>query len=188
MAKQTKNIITREEIKSKLVSENGRDLIFHSILGIAIFLLFLPINFFILNAIWNMNNGVWIKILFTLLDFVALNVPFILDVIAVVYLLTEKKKIKQDEFEITVLSLIYKEDTVARRFNFKRLVKRGPITKSSGTAQRLSKRLHFANFDAEDVSDTIYDLASNGDDFYIVYFKGENYVEQIYPAKMYELK
>lgn len=181
MAKETKNVITKEEIKSELLALNRGDLIFHSVLGIVLLLLFLPFNIAIISATWSDSYSVWIKLLSTLLTIIALDALFILDMVVFINVLVEKKKIKKDEFDITVRSLIYKDDTVYRRFKLRRVLK-GKISRVP------SKNLHFAGFDAEFVDGTTYNLASNGDDFYIVHFKDKNDVELLYPAKIYELK
>ena len=181
MAKQTKNIITRDEIKNTLLTENGKDLRFHLIIGILLFLFFLPLNIWLLIMTWSLNNSIFIRLLLALLDIVVLDAFFIVDMIVLVNLIIKRKKIERDEFDISIRSLIYKDDTTYRPFKIQRLLK-------FSTTSRISKNLHFSDFDAEEVGGTTYDLADNGDDFYIVHFKGEKEVELIYPAKMYDFK
>lgn len=181
MAKETKNVITKEKIKSELLALNRGDLIFHSVLGIVLLLLFLPFNIVIISATWSDSYSVWIKLLSTLLTIIALDTFFVLDMVVLINLLIEKNKIMRDEFEIIMLSLIYKDDTVYRPFKLRRVLK-GQFSRTP------SKNMHFAGFDAESVDGTTYNLASNGDDFYIVHFNDKNDVELLYPAKMYELK
>lgn len=185
MAKQTKNIITRDEIKNTLLTENGKKLRFHLIIGILLFLFFLPLNIWLLIMTWSLNNSIFIRLLLALLDIVVLDALFIVDMIVLVNVIIKRKKIERDEFDISIRSLIYKDDTVYRPFKIQRLLK---FSITNSITSKISKNLHFSDFDAEEVSGTTYDLASNGDDFYIVHFKGEKEVELIYPAKMYDFK
>lgn len=181
MGKQTKNVITRASIKEDLISLNTANLRFYSIILAAALLLFLPIDFALIGGVWTTSN---IMLLFKLLfSFVLLfaNAPIWIIVIFLIFDLIDRRKIKHDEFYVVTRSLICKKETIDNRFKIRYFIDRRIPSK-------LVKKLCFTDFEAYDVISAVFDLASNGDEFYLVHLKNKKIVELVYDVKIYEYR
>jgi len=82
--------------------------------------------------------------------------------------LTERKLIQNRDFDITVCEVQYKDERVVNRHT--------------------EKFLHFVGFKEISVENVNYDLSSQGDEFYIIHYKGYAEIKLIYSLKMYVLK
>lgn len=167
MAKPTKNILTRDYIANELRKKNARDckglLPPLYILSGALYLFLL---FCFLFA--------YLSVLETLLIPLAFAAPFL--TVAIIYSVKfskERKRILCGEFEIVTRPLQYKEERAVhgyRRYDYMEV-------------------LVFRDFKAFPVEEhTAYELATNGDEYYIVYYKNSKHIRLAYSTKMYEYK
>ena len=172
MEKQTKNIITREEIEKKLRFDNRASLKV-STLGFLATALggVLWVVFFIPSFFEAPNFGFCVLFfLFAIVGTVpawALLPNFVKD-------LKEYRHLKNGDVEIVTRSLLYEtEETCYTRKT------RMEYTKH---------KFHFEGFDEFWASPEIYQNFTWGDEFYIVYYKGSKKIEKVFPLKMYEYK
>lgn len=172
MGKQIKNIITRKTIEEYLISENIKNrkhsaLIFCLVafaLGIvcAVLLSFA----FVADSIL----GTCILVVFALIATVpawVLLPPFIKD-------LKEYQHLKNGDMEIVTLPLLYEtEETCYTR---------------KTRIEYTQHKFHFEGFDAFLASPEQSKRFTRGDEFYIVYYKGNKKVRLMYSFAFYEYK
>ena len=72
------------------------------------------------------------------------------------------------DFVIAVCEMSYKEKKTVRRHT--------------------ENVLHFVGFEGASVASTTFDLASQGDEFYVVHYKGLTGIELLYSLNLYELQ
>lgn len=174
MEKQTKNIITREEIEKKLCDDNRASLKV-STLGFLATALggVLWVVFFIPSFFEAPNFGFCVLFfLFAIVGTVpawALLPNFVKD-------LKEYRHLKNGDVEIVTRSLLYKSQKEVRIYCNKR------------TRWQTRGLFHFEGFDEFWASPEMYQNFTWGDEFYIVYYKGSKKIEKVFPLKMYEYK
>ena len=167
MARQTKNIITRETVADELARKNSLTL--RIIIIPSAFLLFLCV-LIMLGIYGSLSGGGYSlagKIMIILLSF-ALTAPIIFLVLVICSILGERKMLYRGEFELEVSKLIEKKEKLVRR--------------------HLDECLVFKGYKDFSVGHTIYQLAAAGDEYYLVHYRGKKSVQLVYPASMYEYK
>ena len=172
MEKQTKNIITREEIEKKLRSDNRASLkvstlafLATALVGVLWGVFFIP---FFLEAP-NFGLGV-LFFLFVIVGTVpawALLPNFVKD-------LKEYRHLKNGYVEIVTRPLLYEtEETCYTR---------------KTRIEYTQHRFHFEGFDAFLASPEQSKAFTRGDEFYIVHFKGSKKVQMVFSLKIYQYK
>ena len=164
MEKQTKNIITRETVKAKLIELNMRH-VGDSITAVCFTVIL------IILAMWLSFSGL-IKG-FLVLKLIALILltsilPF-LTVPDLIRSLRQRKQIKTDDFLISEKAIIEKTQCFPNRH------------------RKYDDFLSFEGFKDCPVPKTLFDLAERGDTCYIVYFNSCNIISLVYLTKTYKL-
>lgn len=168
MEKQTKNIITREWVEKELRFFNTAR-IKSTLVAVGIpSLLFLPFAFAVVRYFFTTYDKLWFEILMAVIFGGLLTLPTWICLSVILKCLSEKKMIDRGEFDVVKLELQYKSERRVRR--------------------SYEELLHFGGFKAESVGHTTYQLASAGDEFYIVHYSGNDEIVLLYSAKMYEYK
>ncbi len=165
MKKQTKNIITRQYIQNELRKQikDGTYAVL-AMWGIVIlFILF--ISFIMLLDTPSLRESLLMVFVFVPL--------IILCLIPSLTFLIERKKILAGKFEIAKIPLSYKEERAVSH-GYRRI--------------HLEEVLVFRDFKPFPVGHTAYELAANGDEYYIVYYKDKKHIRLVYPTKAYEYK
>ena len=162
MEKQTKNIISRKWIEKELQFYNTASLK-HTAVGFAAVILVFGV--FILFALVFSHEMAIVSCLFGCIPMVAI-------LVLLIRLLKERKQLKNEEFEIVIRHLLYKEEKLVR----------------SGRSHRMQEMFHFEGFNEVWANHTEYQLASMDDEFYIVYYKGTKKAQMVFPLKLYEYK
>lgn len=166
MENQTKNIITREFIQKELRFSNKADTSATVVLGFVLSLVFVPLTVCVvhimINYIASKALGSFLAVLFG----VPMSAPVIILFISLLGCLAERRRLSNGDFEILVLPLEYKREVFVHRH-----------TENS---------LFFKDFKRISVDSTEYELASQGDKYYIVRYNNKNIIELLYPLKMYE--
>ena len=172
MEKQTKNIITREEIEKKLCDDNRASLKVSTLGFLATALGGVLWGVFFIPSFFEAPNFGFCVLffLFAIVGTVpawALLPNFVKD-------LKEYRHLKNGDVEIVTRPLLYEtEETCYTRKT------RMEYTKH---------KFHFEGFDEFWASPEMYQNFTWGDEFYIVYYKGSKKVEKVFPLKMYEYK
>lgn len=170
MAKETKNVITREWIEKELRFYNTADIRSCTLLFVVFSLIFIPIGLLAVNGVASEFKPVLIKIVLWVVLTPLVSAPSWISLLSLYKCFKERALIQKGDFEIVVKELSHKSE---------KLVYRNRRT-------RMEEVLHFADFKPISVGHTRYQLSSRGDEFYIVHYKGSNRIKFFYPLKMYE--
>ena len=168
MEKQTKNIITKDSIKSELTFYNKADIKSSIVSGIGMLPLFGGMTAFAVIAIWNYVDHTAVKTLLAFMLGILFASPIIIKLYQLDGALAEKKKIEQEGFEIAIRDVRYKCKI--------------------GFGRSECNLICFDDFGEVAVDNTNYELASEGDRFYIVHYKGQYSMRLMYSCKTHELK
>ena len=168
MEKQTVNVITREFIKKELRFYNTADIRSTLVLCGAISLLLVPLTIGVVCEILELFKPEWLKILLSVLVGGLVGAPIWLILLSLRTRLRERKLLQNGDFDIVVCEVQYKDEKLVHRHT--------------------EKILHFVGFNEISVGNTTYDLASQGDEFYIVHYKGFKDIKLFYSLKMYVFK
>ena len=168
MQKQTKNVITREFIEKELRFYNTADIRSTLVLCGALSLIFVPFTVGIVYGFFTLLKTTWLKILFSVLLGALTSAPVWLNLLSLIINLKKRKLLRNGDFDIAVCEVQYKDEKLVQRHT--------------------EKFLHFVGFKEKSVGNVDYDLSSQGDEFYIIYYKGLTDIEFIYSLKMYEFR
>lgn len=170
MSHQTKNIITRESIEKELREDNRLCVRSSVILCVVMAVIFVPLTIGFVMSVSNICQRLIQNILVEILACVLVGAiglaPVYINLWGLRGDLIRQKLLKQGDFDIVVESVLYKSTKIVRRHE--------------------EEFLHFKAFGAVNASHTHFQLASTGDDFYIIYYRQIKKVAVIYPCKMYE--
>ena len=168
MEKQSKNVITREFIEKELRFYNTADIRSAFLLCAGLALLFVPLTIGIVYGFFVLFKTVWLKILLSVLVGALTSAPVWINLLSLKPSLKERKLLQNGDFDIAVCEVLYKDKKTVHRHteNF----------------------LHFVGFKEISVEKVNFDLASQGDEFYIVYYKGLTDIKLVYSLKMYVFK
>ena len=168
MEKQTKNVITREIIEKELRFSNTAYIRSTLVLCAGLSLLFVPLTVLAVCVVCGAFTAVLLEIIISVLLGAVLSAPVWINLLCLIPKLKERKLLQNGEFDITVCEVSYKEKKTVRRHT--------------------ENVLHFVGFDGASVASTTFDLASQGDEFYVVHYKGLTGIELLYPLNLYELQ
>ena len=167
MARQTKNIITRELIKKELrflATAQIRSFLFLSV-GLSPFCILFAL--FFLFASRTIEN-----LLFTLFTCIILSSPIWVSLWLAISALLERKAIDRGEFDVVTKPLYCKSEDLIYRHRH----------------MHLEENLNFGGFEKISVNHTEFELASPGDDYYIVHYRNKNTIKLLYSSKRYEYR
>ncbi len=168
MEKQTKNEITREFIEKELRFYNTADIRSTLVLCGGLSLLFVPLTIGAVCGFFALLENVYLKILLSVLVGGLTSAPIWINLLSLKTSLTERKLLQNGDFDIAVCEVQYKDEKLVHRHT--------------------EKFLHFVGFKKVSVENVNYDFVSQGDEFYIVHYKGRTEIKFIYSLKMYVLK
>ena len=168
MEKQTKNTITREFIEKELRFHNTADIRSALMLCGALSLFFIPFTVGIIYGFFTLLKALWLKVLLSVFVGALTSAPVWLNLLSLRTSLKERKLLQNGAFDITICEVQYKDEKPVQRHT--------------------EKFLHFVGFKEKSVGNVNYDLTSQGDEFYIIHYKGLTDIELLYSLKMYEFK
>ena len=168
MEKQTRNVITRKSVEKELRFYNTADIKSSLVLGGGLSLVFLPLTVGIVYGICSSYQNILIEVALSVLCGSITSSPVWISLLGVCRALFEKKRLLRGDFDIVACDVSYKSEKMVKR--------------------HMEEYLHFGNFNAISVGHTVYQLASAGDTFYIVHYKGKKDIKLFYSAKMYEFQ
>ena len=174
MEKQTKNIITYEEIVKKLCSDNTASLRHTAFVFFVVLLVCGAMSAIFIAAIFEAPNG-WFGLIPAFIA-AAITVPIWVMLAGFVKDLQEYRHLKRGDVGIVTRSLLYKSQKEVRIYCNKR------------TRWQTRSLFHFEGFDEFWASPEMYQNFTWGDEFYIVYYKGSKAARMVFPLKMYEYK
>jgi hypothetical protein len=166
--KQTKNIITREGLEKELRFYNKANLRSTVMLCIFLSLILVPVMIAAVYAIPGLFRTIWAKILVSVFLVALMGVPLWINFRSLIVCLRERKSLKLCSLDIITAEVAYKGERLVHR--------------------HMEKYLHFKDFGDAVVGGTTFDLATQGDEFYLVCYKGHTSIQLLYPLKMYEFK
>ena len=168
MEKQTKNVITRESIEKELRFYNTADIRSTLVLCGALSPLFVLFTVLVVYGFVTLLKTIWLKIILSVFLGVLTSSPIWLNLLALGIRLKERKLLRNGDFNIAVCEVQYKDERFVNRHT--------------------EKYLHFDGFENVSVENVNYDLVSQGDEFYIVHYKGHATIKLLYSLKMYEFR
>ena len=168
MEKQTKNVITREFIEKELRFYNTAYIRSTLVLCAGLSLLFVPLTVLAVCGVCVAFTAVLLEIIISVLLGSVLSAPVWINLLCLIPKLKERKLLQNGDFVIAVCEMSYKEKKTVRRHT--------------------ENVLHFVGFDGASVASTTFDLASQGDEFYVVHYKGLTGIELLYSLNLYELQ
>ena len=168
MKKQTKNIITREWIEKELRFYNTADIKSRLVLCGVFTVILLPITIALIYGILLSLDNVLVKIVLSIFIGGIVSSPIWLFFLLTREALCERKMLARGDFDIVTRDVSYKSEEIVHR--------------------HIEEFLHFCEFDKISVGHTTFQLASVGDEFYIVHYKGKKDIKLFYSAKMYDLQ
>ncbi len=168
MEKQMKNVIAREFIEKELRFYNTADI--RSTLGLCggLSLLFVPLTIGVVYGFFALLENIWLKILLSVLVGALISAPIWVNLLSLKTSLAERKLLQNGDFDIEVCKVQYKDEKPVQRHT--------------------EKFLHFDGFKEVSVGNVNYDLVSQGDEFYIVHYKGNTTIKLLYSLKMYDYR
>ena len=95
-----------------------------------------------------------------------ISAPVWINLLSLRHILAERKMLLRGEFDITIQTVSYKSEKIVHR--------------------HIEKFLHFTGYQNISVANTTFDLASQGDKFYIVHYQTQNIIKLLYPQKTHE--
>lgn len=168
MEKQTKNVITRDFIEKELRFYNTADIRSTLVLCGGLSLFFVPLTIGAVYGFFALLENVYLKILLSVLVGGLTSAPIWINLLSLKTSLTERKLLRNGDFEIAVCEVQYKDEKLVHRHT--------------------EKFLHFVGFKEISVGNADYDLSSQGGEFYIVHYKGCADIKLLFSLKMYEFK
>lgn len=168
MEKQTKNVITREFIEKELRFYNTAHIRSTLVLCAGLSLLFVPLTVLAVCVVCGAFTAVLLEIIISVLLGAVLSAPVWINLLCLIPKLKERKLLQNGDFVIAVCEMSYKEKKTVRRHT--------------------ENVLHFVGFEGASVASTTFDLASQGDEFYVVHYKGLTGIELLYSLNLYELQ
>ena len=163
-----KNTITREWIEKELRFYNGADIKSSLVLCGVITLLLLPITIGLTYGIFILVKNLLIKIVSALIFLAIMCLPIGINAAMLCTALAERKLLLRGEFDVVIRDVLYKSEKLVNRHT--------------------EQMLHFQGFDEISVGSTTFQLAAEGDLFYIVHYKTKKKIRLLYSAKIYEYK
>ena len=164
--KQTKNIITREWVEKELRFYNTADIKAMLVLCGALSLVLIPFTVGFVYAICVFVPNVALKIILSVLIGALSTAPVWINLLGLRGALSERKLLRRGEFDIAVRTVTRKSEKPVYR--------------------HVEEFLHFDDFEEISFGHTKFQLASHGDEFYIVHYKTRKTIKLLYSAKMYE--
>ena len=168
MQKQTKNIITREWVEKELRFYNTADIRSCLVVCSSVALVFIPLTVLCVYGTSLFFKNIFVKILSCILIGVLISCPVWLNLLSLRGFLAEKKRLANGDFEIVTREVLYKSEKLVHR--------------------HIEEFLHFKDFKEISVGHTDFQLASAGDLFYLIHYKGEKSISLFYSCKMYEYR
>ena len=168
MEKQTKNVITREFIEKELCFYNSADVRSAFTLCVGLSLLFVPLTVVIVYGLCHLLQSVFWKIVLSILIGILTSAPVWVNILSLAKRLKERKLLRNGDFVISVCRVQYKDEKAVQ--------------------QHTEKFLHFVGFKEISVGNVIFDLTANGDEFYVIHYKGNTTIKLLYSLKTHELK
>ena len=168
MEKQTKNIITREWVEKELRFYNTADIRSRLVLCSVFTVILLPITIALIWGVVESFDHVLVEIFLSIFMGCITSSPILHFSLLIREALCEKKMLDRGEFDIVTRDVSYKSEEMVHR--------------------HIEEFLYFCEFDKISVGHTTFQLASVGDEFYIVHYKGKKDIKLFYSAKMYELQ
>ena len=166
--KQTKNTITREWVEKELWFYNNADIKSSLVSGGLISLLFLPITVLLIYGICKTIDHIFFKIIIVLIVGFFVSLPITIKLFVLMSAIGERRLLKRGEFDIVTRDVRYKCDRLVGRVIYEYLC--------------------FDDFGEVAVDKTVYNLASQGDMFYIVHYKNRKSSKLLYSSKTHEYK
>lgn len=166
MSRQTRNIITRESVRSKLQLENAAELRVHLLGTLICVLVFIPITLIAVRLFLLVSSRSSLTPVVIGLFWIVFTSPVWIRLILVKNLFAEKQMLRKDEFAITVRTLSYKQEELVWRHT--------------------EPFFYFTDFKSVSVPRATYQLGSSGDEFYLVHYRRKNKIKLLYSLKLYE--
>jgi hypothetical protein len=166
MEKQTKNIITRKWVEKELRFYNTANIRSALVFCGTFSLLSVPLTILIVYAACTVFENIVLKIALSIFMGAFTSAPTWIYLLLTFYLLSERKLLNRGEFDIVTRELLYKNEKMVHR--------------------HLEEFLHFQDFKEISVGHTSFQLALQGDTYYIVHYKTKKSIKLLYSAKMYE--
>lgn len=168
MEKQTKNIITRQTIIKELRFYNSADIRSTLILCGVLSIFFIPFTIGLVSVAVALTKNVLLKIVFGIVAGVAMSSPIWVMILFLFSFLAQRRLLRRGEVEIIIRPVVYKSKKTAYRHT--------------------EEILNFSGFKERAVGRTEYQLASPGDDFYLVHYHAKKEIKLLYSLKMYEYR
>ena len=172
MEKHTYNIITRDELRKELLFYNKADICSSLVLLGVVSVFCIPLTLFLVFGVSMPFESVLFNTVFSVIIGLISSSPIWLMLYVLVSALIERKRLTCDEFDVVTRELSYKSDQLVRR----------------GRHMHVEELLHFSDFKPTSVDHTAFQLASAGDVYYIVHYKGKDEIKLLYSTKMYKLQ
>ncbi len=168
MEKQTKNIITREWIENELRFYNSADIRSMLVLCGVMSLVFLPLTAASVCGLIVWLENIWLKVFSSFLIGVLLSAPVWGNLFSLRIILNERKLLLRGDFEIVTRKVQYKIEKAVH--------------------SHTECFLHFSDFREASCIQTTFQLTSQGDEFYLVHYTGQDSVKLMFPARTYEYR
>ncbi len=168
MSQGSRNVITRKQIEDELYFYNTADIKATVVLCLCLALFFGPLTFGTLYFIITETTDIALRIALSIPLGILFSAPIWGNLIKLAKHFAKRSLLKKGEFDIVILPVSDKYESTRHR-NTVRL-------------------LEFPNLKEIAVSSTTYSLASWGDEFYVVHYRGKYKIELLYSLKTHEYK
>ena len=167
--KETKNIITRETVEKELKRLNKAEIHSFLVLFIVMTLVCVPVSILLIYGFFSVGRHIVLLGIGCFLLSFALLIPVVIQLVSLITALNETQLLKNGDWFVDVDELQYKTEEMEQRHTI--------------------NVLHFYKHGRVVSGDVSYQLASQGDPFYlVVYKKKKPRVALYYSQKLYEYR
>lgn len=169
MEKETKNPLTRTDVERTLRGSIAWDLRLYLTLFLVMLGVFVPLGVISVRMMMSLPDPLAFKIILSVVVGGMMSMPIAVMLFYLCPVLMGLRKLLRGEFEIVLLQVTCKREKAGPRNSIRRV-------------------LEFDGFRDYCVGYTEYQLATEGDEYYVIHYRGSRSVQTAYSAKRYEYR
>ena len=172
MAKETKNILTRQLVEKELRFYNTADIRSSVLLIACLTPLFGGLAAIMTAGVLGLIDHIGVRIFLLILILPTMTAPIWINLLSLISSLKEKRMLDKGEFEIVKKQLNHKSQKTENRHNHR----------------HIRYYFHFIGFMDRRVDKSTYDMTAEDEGFYLVHLTSKYYIKLFYPESRYDFK
>ena len=168
MAKETKNILTRQLVEKELRFYNKADIRSSALLIACLTPLFGGLAALMTVGVLGLIDHIGLRIFLLILILPTMTAPIWINLLSLISGLKEKRMLDKGEFEIVKKQLNHRSQRTEHR--------------------HIRYYFHFIGFEDRQVDKSTYDMTAEDEGFYLVHLTSKYYIKLFYPESRYDFK